>query len=46
MAKFAITGIAYNIITLDDNKSEAFTFTPKSFTFAIIDIKHRNTPLC
>ena len=39
MAKFTRAGVACNIITLDDNTSKAFTFTPKSFTFATIDIR-------
>ena len=33
MAKFTTGVIACNIITLDDNTSEAFTFSPKRFTF-------------
>ena len=38
MAKFTRAGVACNIITLDDNTSKGFIFTPKSFTFATIDI--------
>ena len=37
MAKFTRAGIVCDIITLDDTTSEAFTFAPKSFTFATID---------
>ena len=38
MARFKRVGSACNIITLDDNKSQAFTFTPKSFTFSTLDL--------
>ena len=38
MAVLTRVGISCNIITLNDNKVEAFTFTPKRFTFATIDL--------
>ena len=38
MAKFTRVGIACNVINLDDNTTNTFTFTPKSFTFTTVSL--------
>jgi hypothetical protein len=39
MCKFTRVGVACNIIALEDNNSQAFIFTTRSFTFGGIDLE-------
>ena len=45
MAKFTRVGITYNIVKLEEDGADSFTFTPKSFVFNTISFNSSKTPL-